>query len=335
MDVANQLNGAELRMRPFCPGDEGAVNDGFNQAFSLERSMDEWAWKFPPQQEGRLIMLAEIESDLLAHYAGVPVRFSIDEREWTAAQIVDVFSTRAARRGFTRKGVWVRTVEAFFETFGRSGRASLLYGFPSPRPLRLGVLQLGYDAVEPQPIVYLSRLPGEASSSRWRHLFRAELAADWEPRLDDLWRRVRRSYPVAAVRDADRALHRFAGHPTVHYHRFLIFPRFGRAPVAFVVFRTDEGRCRWVDLLWDHRHPGALELINHLSINLAAQTGAEIEELWLNGDSVGQKLIEGRGFARSEVPGQLVMVARAFDPDLDVTALDGRVYLTMADADLV
>ena len=35
--------------------------------------------------------------------------------------------------------------------------------------------------------------------------------------------------------------------------------------VAFVVFRTDEGRCRWVDLLWDHRHPGALELVNHLS----------------------------------------------------------------------
>jgi hypothetical protein len=35
------------------------------------------------------------------------------------------------------------------------------------------------------------------------------------------------------------------------------------------------------------------------------------------------------------VPGQLVMVARAFDPELDVTALDGRVYLTMADADLV
>jgi hypothetical protein len=280
-------------------------------------------------------MLAEIENDLLAHYAGVPVRFAIDGREWTAAQIVDVFSTRAARRGFTRKGVWVRTVEAFFETFGATGRAALLYGFPSPRPLRLGVLQLGYDAVAPQPIVYLSRRPVAASASRRRHLYRAELAADWEPRLDDLWRRVRPSYPVAAVRDAERALRRFAGHPSVRYHRFLVFPRFGRAPVAFAVFRTDEGRCRWVDLLWDHRHPGALELANQLSIGLAAQTGAELEELWLNGDPTGRKLLEDRGFVRSEVPGQVVMVARAFDPDLDVTALDGRVYLTMADADLV
>jgi len=335
MDVGDTLKGSELVIRPFRPGDEVAVSNGFNDVFNLDRSLDEWAWKFPPQPGGRLIMLAEIEDDLLAHYAGMPVRFTINGREWNAAQIVDVFSTRAARRGFTRKGVWVRTVEAFFDAFGSSGRSPMFYGFPSPRPLRLGVLQLGYDAVEPQPIVYLSRRPAAASSSRWRHLYRAELAADWEPRLDELWRRVRRSYPVAAVRDADRALHRFAGHPSIRYHRFLVLPRFGRTPVAFVVFRTDEGRCRWVDLLWDHRHPEALELINHLSMGLAAQTGAEIEELWLNGDPVGQKLLEGRGFARSEVPGKLVMVARSFDPELDVTDLDGRVYLTMADADLV
>jgi hypothetical protein len=280
-------------------------------------------------------MLAEIEGELIAHYAGMPVRFIIDGREWSAAQIVDVFSTKAARRGFTRKGVWVQTVEAFFATFGRSGRASLLYGFPSPRPLRLGVLQLGYDAVEPQPICYLSRLPEQAASSSRRLLYRAELATDWEPRLDELWRRARLDYPVAVVRDADRALHRLAGHPSVHYHRFLILRRFGRVPVAFVAFRTDQGRCRWVDLLWDHRHPGALELVNHLSSRLAAQNGAELEELWLNGDPAGCSLLERRGFRQSEVPGQLVMVARAFDPELDVTALADRVYLTMADADLV
>lgn len=335
MDVGETITGAELVIRPFVPGDERAVNDGFNAAFNLSRSLDEWAWKFPPQADGRLIMLAEIDGELLAHYAGMPVRFTIDGREWTGAQIVDVYSTKAARRGFTRKGVWVRTVEAFFTAFGESGRATLLYGFPSPRPLRLGILQLGYDAVEPQPITYLVRRPGDRVSSRHRHLYRAELAADWEPRLDRLWQRVRGDYPVAVIRDADRALQRFAGHPTVHYHRFLIFPRFGRKPVAFVVFRSDESRCRWVDLLWDHRHPGALELANHLSIALATQTGAELEELWLNGDPAGERLLEARGFVRDEVPGQLVMVARAFHPELDVNALDGRIYLTMADADLV
>jgi hypothetical protein len=329
------MTDTELVIRPFRDGDEIVVNDGFNAAFALDRSLDEWAWKFPPRRDGRLIMLSEIGGNLVAHYAGMPVEFQIDGGTWPAAQIVDVYSTKAARRGFTRKGVWVKTVEAFFATFGESGRASLLYGFPSPRPLRLGVLQLGYDAVEPQPIVYLSRRPGRVAVGRSRHLYRAELAADWEPRLDALWERVRDDYPVAAVRGADRALYRLAGHPTVRYHRFLVLPRFGRTPVAFAAFRTDESRCRWVDLLWDHRHPGALELVNHLSTRLAADTGAELEELWLNGDPEGERRLLARGFERSEVPGQLVMVARAFHPELDVTALADRVYLTMADADLV
>ncbi len=143
------MSEAELVIRPFRPSDETVINQGFNETFRLERSLEEWAWKFPPQPEGRLIMLAEIDDAMVAHYAGMPLRFTIDGREWNAAQIVDVFSTRAARRGFTRKGVWVRTVEEFFSTFGESGRVAMLYGFPSPRPLRLGVLQLGYDAVEP------------------------------------------------------------------------------------------------------------------------------------------------------------------------------------------
>jgi hypothetical protein len=335
LDVGEKLSAADLVIRPFEPGDERTVNDGFNAAFNLNRSLEEWAWKFPPRPGGRYIMLAEIDGNLVAHYAGTPVRFAVNDRVWNAAHIVDVYSTKAARRGFTRKGVWVRTAEGFYDHVGRSGRAPLMFGFPSPRALRLGVLQLDYGAVEPQPIVYLSRSPGAASTGRLRHLYRAELAADWEPRLDVLWQRVRGDYPVAAIRDANRALERLAGHPTVRYHRFLILPKLARTPVGFVAFRTDDGRCRWVDLLWDHHHPGALELVNHLSLSLSRQTGAEIEELWLNGDSAGEALLQERGFARTEVPGQVVMGTRVFDAEIDTDAITARAYLTMADADLV
>jgi hypothetical protein len=326
---------AEIEFRPFRSGDEEVVNNGFNEVFRLARPMDEWSWKFPAEPGGRLIMLAEREGELLAHYAGVPVRFQIDDRTWDAAQIVDVFSSRKARGGFTRRGVWVRTVDEFFDTFGRSGRSPLLFGFPSPRPMRLGVLQLGYDAMEPQPITYLSRRPTSSMVSIRRRLYRAELARDYEPRLTELWGRLRASYPVGVVRDADRALRRLAGHPSVRYHRFLVFPRFSSRAVGFVAFRTDGGRCRWVDLLWDHDHPGALELMVHLSTGLAAQTGAELEEMWLNGDEDGKARLEKFGFECSEVPGKLMMVARAFDDGVDLPAVAARGYLTMADADLV
>ncbi len=329
------MSESEPRIRPYRLGDEEAINRGFNEAFRLDRSLDEWAWKFPADPRGRLIMVAEGDGEVLAHYAAVPARFAIDGQTWDAGQIVDVYSARTARRAFARRGLWVRTVEAFYDRFGRTGRCPLLYGFPSPRPLRLGVLQLDYDAMVPQPIVYLVRTRRPRTAGRRRLLYRAELARDWEPRLDALWERVRGSYPVGVVRDAEWALRRFAGHPTVRYHRFLVIPRWSRRAVAFAAFRTDGGRCRWVDLLWDRRHPGALELLLYLSARLAAQTGGEVEELWLNGDTTGRSRLEAAGFRCEPEPGRLVMVAKAFDPGIDLGRVAGRVYITMADADLV
>jgi hypothetical protein len=231
--------------------------------------------------------------------------------------------------------LWVRTVEEFFRFFGESGRYPLLYGFPGRRALRLGVLQLGYDAMDPEPITSLRREAGQARGAAHRLLYRAELARDWEPLLDTLWARVRHSYPVAVVRDAERALRRLAGHPTVRYHRFLVFPRFSRVPVAFAAFRCDQGVCRWVDLVWDHEHPGALALLSRMGARLAAQAGAGHEEMWLHGDSEGVSRLEGHGFTRVDEPQGLVVVARTFVPDLDAAALSGRLYLTMADSDLV
>jgi len=322
-------------IRPYRLGDEVAVNRGFNEAFGVSRSLEEWAWKFGAEPEGRLIMVAERGGEILAHYAALAVRFGVDGRSVRAGQIVDVFSAPAALRSLIRKGVLVQTVESFFDAYGRSGGVPLLFGFPSPRHRRLGVLQLGYDSMPPQPIVYLSRRSPRPPARRRRLLYRAEPARDWEPRLDELWDRVRHHYPVAAIRDAEWAVRRFAGHPSARYHRFLIFPRMAAHPVAFVAFRSDSGRCRWVDLVWDHEHPGGLELVRHMSGRLADQTGAELEELWLNGDPEGRTRLEEAGFRVSEEPGKLVMVARAFDDRIDLQAFDERVYVTMADADLV
>jgi hypothetical protein len=161
------------------------------------------------------------------------------------------------------------------------------------------------------------------------------LIADHEPVLDRLWERVRDRYPVSVVRDADHVRRRLSGHPTVRYHRWLIVPRWSTRPAAFVAFRSDGGVIRWVDLVWDGR-PGALELVDHLSRGLADQTGAKREELWLDGDAEAAGWLEIFGFEGGPDPSSVVRVVRFIDSDLDPKAFaPGRLYTTMADADLV
>ena len=324
-----------VTFRPYRPGDERQINEAFNAVFGVHRSLDEWAWKFPEVPGGRPIMLAYAGAKLLAQYAGLPTRFWVDGREHPAVQIVDLFSTREARRRFLRRGIFVKTGEQFFEVYARSGRYPLLFGFPGRRSLRIGVLQLGYDAMPAQEIFYLRRERGAGKPGVHRLGYRAELITAGDARLDALWERVRGDYPIAVVRDAQRAAHRLGGHPRVEYACFLILRRWGREGLGFVAFRTDGGSCRWVDLLWDHAHPGALELAAHLGLELAVQTGAAAEELWLNGDEAGAVRLQALGFQHQREPSLPVMVARSFDPALDINALHGRVYITMADADLV
>ena len=334
LDMASLVSETDLTIRCFRPGDEVAINEGFNRAFRRQRSLAEWAWKFPPDPDGRLIVLAEQRGELVAHYAALPTRFRVDGRVWGGGQIMDVFATRSARSGMARRGAMVATAEEFFDRIGRSGRHPFLYGFPGARHRRQGSLQLGYDEMGFQPIVYLSRHVAGAAAPR-RLAYRAEPARDWEPRLDALWSRAASGYPVTAVRDAAWALRRLAGHPSIRYHRFLVFPRLSHRPVAFVAFRTDDGRCRWVDLVWDHDHPGAMDLLAHLSAVLAAQTGAGLEELWLNGDDDGRARLEANGFECAREPADLAFGGRSFHTDLDLSTVAGRAYLTMADADLV
>jgi hypothetical protein len=334
LEMGRLMTEADLTIRDYRPGDEIAINRGFNQAFRCQRPIAEWAWKFPPDPDGRLIVVAEREGELVAHYAALPTRFQIDGVVWGGGQIVDVFATPSARSGIARRGAMVATAEEFFNRIGRSGRHPFLYGFPGPRHRRQGSVQLGYGEMGFEPVTYLCRRVAGTAAHR-RLSYRAEPARDWEPRLDELWSRASTDYPVAVVRDAAWALRRLAGHPSIRYHRFLVFPRLSNRPVAFVAFRTDQLRCRWVDLVWDHDHPGAMDLLLHLSARLAVQVGAELEEMWLNGDAEGRARLEASGFEYAPDPADLAFGGRSFHPDLDLGTVAARAYLTMADADLV
>ena len=159
--------------------------------------------------------------------------------------------------------------------------------------------------------------------------YRAEPCRDWEPRLDRLWDSVYSQYPVAVVRDAERALRRFAGHPGIRHHRFLVFPRFSRAAVAAAVFVVDQGRCRWLDLVWHPDHPGALVLLSHISGRLARQFESDVEEIWLTGDMRAADILMRRKFQPSTRP--TFFAARSLDPQIDAQDFVERVYLTSAD----
>ncbi len=307
-----------MDFRVYREGDEAAILRTLSETPDVGCSLDEWAWLFPPEEGGRAIVVGERYGEVAAVCAGVPIRVVADGREWPA---VDLRKLASRDRDDVD-----RVLDHFVETFGSSGRFALAIA-------SLGRGEEASAGFNGAAKIELSELVRErpVSASLRRFLYRAEPARDWESRLDALWERARRSYPVAVVRNADYALRRFAGHPVIRHHRFLVFPRYSRKAVAFAVYGDDGSSCCWLDLLWDHAHPGALDLLAHISGRLVAQWGSSGERLWLAGDDATRSLLMGRGFRAGSSSSSLVG-ARSFTPELDARDFVSRAFLTAADA---
>ncbi|MEN8164742.1 MAG: hypothetical protein ABFS37_11485 [Acidobacteriota bacterium] len=274
-----------LTVRPYSEGDEFAINDAFNRIFGCRRSIEEWVWKFSVDGAREATVAAWDGEDLAAHNGGIPADFEVGGRRVASLQGVDTFSLAALDRRKDWKNAWIDVMDFFGEVIAPEVEAPLLYGFTGPNSIGHMVKRCRWDAAEPRRIPLLTRTVDSGGSRTVASRFYvARPIGDDEPALDQLWERVRHRYTSAVVRDADHARRRFSGHPTVQYHRWLLTRRFSRDPVAFVVFRTDGGQCRWADLLWDARHPGALDLIQYLSSRLAVETGCRSEAMWLDGD---------------------------------------------------
>lgn len=317
-------DGAEIRI--FRAGDEKGLIEGLESSRHTRLSLEDWSWSYPVAAGGRPIVVALADGEIVAHAGGVATAFHLGGRTVPALAIADEF-VRLSRVGESeREKLASDLLEYLLAEFGGEEKFSFVYRLAGRGE------SAGGTAIELPPVNLLLRL--EAVRPRLGRLaYRAEPARDWEPRLDELWRRVRTSYPFAAVRDAETALSRHAGHPTGRRHRFLVFPRFSSRAVAFAAFESDGTACRCVDLVWDHDEPGALDMLCHLSQRLASQFGVQEERIVLAGDAAALSRLEASGFRSEAGFGDMTLTVFSLPRGVRSDELAGRCYITQTDLD--
>jgi hypothetical protein len=304
--------------RAYRAGDEAAILRILKSRSGAACTLDEWSWLFPPEECGRLIVVGEEGGEVVAVCAGRPLQVQVRSREWAAVELHHVVASDDDDNA--------SAVDAFVETCASGDRFALVLTTHA----QAAEAGAGFVAAGRRCPVFVRIRPSSATLARLS--YRAEPARDWEPRLDGLWKRARKSYPFAVVRDANRALRRFAAHPSVRYDRFVVCPRFANRVVASAVFALLDDCLRWVDLVWDHDHPGALDLLAFISGRLVGQLGAKREELWLAGDDEAPSLLMRAGFSPEESSTIPALAARSFVPELDAEEFVANTYLTLTDA---
>ena len=316
----------DVTIRQYRPGDEVAINDGFNAVFGLSRSLDEWAWKFPAEPDGRWIMLAvDQQGSVIAQYGAVPSRLRIDDTVARAGQIVDAYS-RIEVRG---QRVFTDTYLRFVAELCHPEGIAFGFGFPGRRHYEMGLRALGYELVGPAP--YWRRSTGRRAGWPWR---RRRLRTGWDQdTYSRLWAEAAGRYTCGALRDASWMARRFTGRPEFSYLHVAVWR--GNRPAAWVVARPERGVLRCGDLVWDGVDPAALEEASQALVRAARRLGCADLDMWLGGDPVAEGCLAGLGWRREPSPDDLLFVARSFHPAVDLERIRQSMYLTFADSDLV
>jgi hypothetical protein len=313
-------------VRPYRPGDEKAINAAFNTVFGVQRPVEEWAWKFQAEPEGRWIYLAEDGAGrLLACYGALPVRFRLGGITIRAGQPVDVFSVPEARRS----GVYTRCYEEFIRAFGNPDDLPLMFGFPGGVHYGMGLKLLRYVALRP---VTLWRRGVRAG---WPSLLdRPSVTCGFDTEASDaLWSASAGRYPFAAVRDAGWLQRRYNARPGVEYRH--VYVRRRGLPRAWGVARLQGDGLHLADLVWDGSDPRDLQAVDRAFVAHARRCGVTRLEMWLGGDPAAAEVLASRGWVRQPDPPDFGMVGRAFHPAIDLAEVGRHIYLTMGDSDLV
>lgn len=348
-------------IRNYREGDETGINDLFRKVFGVDRSLEEWRWKF--RDEGRehlsLIHLACDGERIVGQYAAVGARFRCGPGEVVATQPVDNMIDPDSRQGLGR----ARMQRAMFQdglAAGRAAGVAMAYGFPNREAYRVGKKVLGYRDLGAMEVRlrsltwarHVRRFLGDGRLARivgrvharihraWLRLRRrgpagvaARSASDFDARLDRLWTEASRSFGVLAVRDREYLRWRYGKRPGAPY-TVLLLERGGDL-LGYTVLTVREGHVRIGCVADIFSLPGEeiAEKLVVASLEHFLDEGADLAEVWLQPGGRYEKVL--RAYFPRTSPDPVHVVYQVLDEALDERFVSdfSNWHLTMGDAD--
>lgn len=327
-------------VREYRPGDEVQILAIFEGSFFVKRSRERWEWEYRENPYGSLHISCAFAGDgqLVAHYAGYPVRFwrGGERLPLPALQIGDTMTLPAVRsvgRGPT--SLLARTARHFYARYCE-GRVAFNYGFNTGNIQRFSMSFVGARRFEDLPYHRLA-LPAprlavtsglRARLAGWRESRVATLDERW----DAFFARVAPAYGMLIERDATYLDWRYRRCPEAVYF-IAACERRGRL-AGWAVFRRREERLQWVDALIDPAQPQAIARLLAFALAAPEHRGVSTVEAWTSARPAWWRpLFTELGFVAEPEPNALgmVFVPFAVDPEEEMRR---SLFYMMGDSDL-
>lgn len=323
-------------IRPYQPGDEGAILDLFRRVFGVDRSLEHWRWKFQDNPFGLYVRVAETPSgELIGHYGTLPVLMKWGDRSLILTQIIDVMVDPQSRRGLKRPGLFAALSEYSIASIGSPGRASGGYGFPTPEHLRIGRRASGYISLHPVQTLVKDLNSGQGKGGQRAWLLAAEELLRFGAELDCLWQRCQQGPSVGIIRDARYMNWRYVERPDVTYRLLAARRRLSGSLEGTAVLRLgwgDQPIACLVDWLVPAGAVGVAKVLLGHCESVARDAGMTQMQAWFPLYAWPHHFLFDHGYR--PVPTIYHFIALSTSPEVSIEWAKERWYYTMGDSDI-
>ena len=209
-----------------------ALQQLFKESFQLEMSKTRWLWKY----QGATAWGSAVQRDgrLVGFYGGMPRQCMLNNEPIQAIQIGDVM-VAPDERAAGRSGPLMRASAGYIDNMSALYPGfAFAFGFPSERPMRLGVALGLYRPVESINEVVWPALPKKVSLQYQLNLIKNAADPEVQEQINSLWAQMHHDFVgfIVPVRDHARWLYRYANHPEITYELAFIANPLSNGPLS-------------------------------------------------------------------------------------------------------
>jgi GNAT superfamily N-acetyltransferase len=319
-----------MKIRPYAPGDEKAIlvlDARVLPSLWNPRTLDNWHWKFTEKNPaGRsFIWLAEHEGQIIAHFAAVPFRLKMFDKETTASHTIGAL----VEEKYQNRGLLKLLGEKIWEELAQKN-IHITWGFPNQRAYRFHKVALGFEDLinfDVWKITKTDILKSGADPS-------CRAIEEFDADFDRLWEECSSQHDIAVVRNKTYLNWRYLMRPDWLYYPFGYYEDSQlKGYVVLKIFREDRvKRGHIVDIFSNSQDRHTLDCLISESLAFFSQQKVDEATVWIWGNPLIEHLLEDKGFLKKPADIPLLLRIHKNHPLPDRMKDNSHWYFAMGDS---
>lgn len=291
------------------------------------RTIENWHWKFTDRNPaGRaFIWIAEYEEQVVAHFAAVPFRLKIFDREVTASHSIGAL----VEKKFQNRGLLKLLSDKLWEELSREN-IPLTWGFPNQRAYAFHKVILGYSDL----INFHTWKIRKSGIRAGKYPSSLSAISEFDADIDTLWETCSHGYDIAVVRNRAFLNWRYVQRPDWDYFPFGFYENDElKGYVVLKLFREERmTRGHIVDIFGSFNDRQTFLRLIDGSLKFFSDQAVDEVTVWLWGNSTIENLLLEKGFEKMAAARPLVLRVNVTHDYENHVQDNSHWYFTMGDS---